>query len=82
MKKWQVSRKKLGHLYLLKDAIKEPAPVFLFYHLQCGCCNSMHNAESSGIDGELEAAELFHWQGPDYMAIRKVVKLSFSFYNL
>ena len=42
----------------------------------------MHNAESSGIDGDLEAAELSHWQEPDSMAIRKVVKLSFSFYNL
>lgn len=42
----------------------------------------MHNAESSGVDGDLEAAELFHWPELDYMAIRKVMKLSFSFYNL
>ena len=42
----------------------------------------MHNAEGSGIDGEAEAAELFHWEGLEYTAIRKVVKLSISFYNL
>lgn len=42
----------------------------------------MHNAEGSDIDREAEAAELFHWEGLEYMAIRKVVKLSISFYNL